>query len=106
MATPKAERRQLAKAELLLLMAVLAADHAKAFEGTAPGILPVDEWPATDPEVRIMRHYELTQPDMAKVWDQIAEGLESRAERAGYERTTGALEDGTLATFHDDTRAD
>lgn len=105
MAMPKAERRQLARAEILLLVAVLAGDHAKAFEGTAPGILPVDEWPDTDPEVSIMRRYDLTQADMAKIWDKIADGLELQAERAGYDRTLGALEDGELSAFHDDTRS-
>lgn len=100
--TPKAERRQLARAELLVLLACLAGDHERAFEGDMPGILPVDDWPPTDPEVRIMHRYDLTKADMAKVWRKIADGLESQADRAGYDRTWDALEDGSLAVFHDD----
>jgi len=89
--TAKRERRQLAKAESLMDLAIVAGGYASdlrtgLIDGTV-GIKPVAEWGDDDPHVIRCRTYGLTPVELAAVFTGIADELEARAERAGFERT-------------------
>lgn len=80
---PKAERKRLAKAELLLDVAITVqrwADDLSGKNDTAP----FSEWGEDDTFVRLCRVYGLTPADLSKIAEGIADQLEGRAERAGY----------------------
>jgi hypothetical protein len=80
---PKAERKRLAKAELLLNAAVTVQRWADDLTGKNP-TAPMSEWGDDDPFVSLCRRYALTPADLAKIAEGLAEQLEGRAERAGY----------------------
>lgn len=85
MGTRKRERCQLAKAELLLQLAVTAQRWTDELRDKNGG-LPVAEWPADDPFITLCRTYRLDPADLGAVAEQIADELEQRAIRAGYDR--------------------
>jgi hypothetical protein len=81
---PKAERKRLAKSELLLNAAVTVQRWANDLTGKNP-TAPFSEWGEDDPFVSLCRRYDLTPADLAKIAEGLAEQLEARAIRAGYE---------------------
>jgi hypothetical protein len=82
--TPKRDRQRLARAELLLQLAVFADQQAKACRSERADLIPFEAWPDDDPLRVIARTYQLTGPDLAKLLDELAGQIEARAERAGY----------------------
>lgn len=86
--TPKRERMRLAKAELLLWLAVKAADWAGQVDDR-PGAptRPFAEWSPDDPFRKMAETYALTGADLGRILDRIGDELERRAERAGYAET-------------------
>lgn len=84
--TPKRRRAQLAKSELWLAAAVWAERHAASC-ANEPGCrtIPIEEWSDDDPEKTIARTYGLSGADLAKIWRQMAQELENKAMRAGYD---------------------
>lgn len=82
--TPKRERRRLAKAELLMHLALAADAWAAMVDGSDPKCRPIEEWPADDPLVTLARTYALTPKDLAGLCRQLAQEMENRSERAGY----------------------
>jgi hypothetical protein len=85
MKTPKRQRRRLARAELLMQLATTAERWSREVAGTEPGCRPIAEWGEADPMVTICRTYDLTAADVARVLTELAEQLENRALRGGYE---------------------
>jgi hypothetical protein len=69
--TPRRRRQRLAKAELWMTLAGAAAD--------------LDEY--SSQTIRIARTYGLADADVKRLCGQIAQELENRALRAGYEET-------------------
>lgn len=80
---PRAERKRLAKAELILNLAVTAQRWADDLTGVNP-TAPFAEWGHDDPFVRLCRVYGLTPADLARLAEGLAAQLEARAERSGY----------------------
>lgn len=78
-------RKQLAKAEMLMSLALTVERWRREFIGAEPGSLPPDEWPSHDPMVKLATYYKLSWPEMAEVAIEIGEELERRALRCGYE---------------------
>lgn len=92
--TPKRRRRQLAKSELWIEAACWAQSHANSCaDKPGCGTIPFDEWQPDDREKDIARRYGLTGKDLAKVWEEMAEELENRAMRAGYDDAWVGIED-------------
>lgn len=93
--TAKAARMRLVKAELTQMLAnyCLSKQHdldgtnASADTPTDRRVLPVHEWPADDPFRVLMDTYDLTALDLAKIYDQLGEMLEAKADRGGYSET-------------------
>jgi hypothetical protein len=85
--TAKRERMRLAKAELLLHLAMTTLRWQRCLDGTEPGCLPPSEWPDDDPHILLCRTYRLTTKDLVRICDQLGAELENRAERAGYAET-------------------
>lgn len=84
MTGPKRERRRLAKAELLVQLAVTAEHWSRSLAGTESGVRPVAEWPSDDPFVTLCRTYALTPAELSAICHQLGDEIEARAERAGY----------------------
>ena len=90
----KAKRMQLAKSELLLILAVKTLEWRREVTDTPGcGTLPFDEWPSDHPLRRIALAYRLTGKDLGKLLDGIGDELERRAERAGYGDALGVFAD-------------
>ena len=86
MSTPKRERKRLAKAELLMCLAVLCETWRKGCTDEDPShYLPFAEWADDDTFVALARTYQLTGADLGKLLWQIGGELENRAIRAGYD---------------------
>lgn len=83
-ATPKRERKRLAKAELWLLLAIKAQKWSSECVG-ADGSRPMSEWGDDDPMVTLCRTYDLTAADLSRLLTTMGDELERRALRAGYE---------------------
>src|ERR1700720_2732241 len=81
----KRERTRLAKAELWLPLAVKAQEGSDDVGGRTIGVRPMSEWGEDDPMVRICRTYNLTEADLARILGRMADELENRALRQGYE---------------------
>lgn len=81
---PKRARVRLAKAELLVMLAVKAEEWKQMLAGTA-GCLPPDQWPDDDPFIELCRTYQLTPADLSRLCNQLGEDLEHRAIRVGYD---------------------
>jgi hypothetical protein len=81
---PKSARKRLAKAELLLHLAVVAQGWANDVSDADDKTIPFAEWPADDPLKQLATTYDLTSSDLARICTQLADQLEARAERAGY----------------------
>lgn len=81
---PKRERSRLAKAELLMHLAMTVEDWSKSLADANPGTRPVVEWPDNDPLVALCRTYRLTPADLSRLCHRLGDELENRAERAGY----------------------
>lgn len=81
----KRDRMRLAKAELLMHLAVTALSWQRQCENAAPGALPFEDWPPSDPFVALARTYGLTRHDLARLLDRIGDELEGRALRGGYD---------------------
>lgn len=92
---PKAVRMRLVKAELTQMLANYCLSKQHDLDGTNAGpdaplerrVLPVWQWPDDDPFRVLMRTYDLTALDLAKIYDQLGELLESKAARGGYDET-------------------
>lgn len=84
-ATPKAERRRLAKAELLLALACTAQRWANEVTDQDGRCRPFAEWPPDDPLRTLCRTYDLRPADLGRVLTEIADEVERRAMRAGYD---------------------
>lgn len=84
MTVPKAERRRLAKAEVIMHLASTAQRWADDIEGGDARVAPFDQWPADDPHRALCRTYDLAPKDLVAILTKLADGLEDRAERAGY----------------------
>lgn len=83
----KAERQRLARAELWMQLA-MSAERWKN-ELTVPGrSAPFEDWPEDDALKRLCRVYDLTPGDLARVAEGIAEQLEARALRNGYDEAS------------------
>lgn len=82
---PKRARARLAKAELLVMLAVKAEEWKQMLAGTAGGCLPPDQWPDDDPFIELCRTYQLTPADLSRLCNQLGEDLEHRAIRVGYD---------------------
>jgi hypothetical protein len=82
---PKRERRQLAKAELLVHLAMTAERWSNDLTGTDTVCRPVAEWGDDDPFVVLCRTYDLTPAELARICHGIGDEIEARAIRAGYD---------------------
>jgi hypothetical protein len=75
----------LAKSELLLCLAVSAQRWADEVGDDSSHTRPFAEWDDSDRFRALARTYDLTGPDLADVLARIAEELEARAIRCGYD---------------------
>lgn len=96
---PKRERARLAKAELWLNLAQSAqgwADSITKADAVSKKIAaggkqerndvpPIERWPNDYPICVLMKLYDLEPKDMARLCTQIANEVENRALKAGYE---------------------
>lgn len=82
---PKRQRTRLAKAELLLLLAVHCEGTAADVDGTSGRTRPFSEWGDDDPLRDLCHRYGLGQADIARLCRGIASELENSAMRRGYE---------------------
>lgn len=82
--TRKRERTRLAKAELWMLLASTAERWANDLAGNGP-VRPFEEWGDDDPMVAVARRYQLTPADLARLMGSIADQVETRALKAGFE---------------------
>lgn len=89
--TPR-ERRQCAKAVLLLHLAITAGRWADEVMDRGD-LRPFDEWSAGDPRQELLDHLALTKPDLDRVLNELADELEARANRAGYDHAAAYLDD-------------
>lgn len=78
----KSARKRLAKAELMMHLAVTANRWKSELQGSGR---PVSEWSADDPLVTLCRTYQLAPAELAEVCDKIGDELEGRALRGGYD---------------------
>jgi hypothetical protein len=86
---PKRERRRLARAELLLHLAVTVERWGKTLveAGTGEGAArnpSVEEWGRDDPLGALCRTYGLSPADLAQECHRLGDEMEKRALRAGY----------------------
>lgn len=84
---PKAQRRKLVTAELLMHLATSTERWAHQVQDDDGGTLPFDQWPDDDPLVALARTYDLTPDDLAGVLRKVGGRLEAQAVRAGYDDT-------------------
>lgn len=94
---PKARRRRLARAELLMLAAMKVQEWADDAGDRNDHTIPFMQWPASDPFREIGLMYGLTGEDLALILDDMAQLLEDKAERFGYEETW-EVDDDTVVT--------
>lgn len=80
----KSERLRLARAELLVQLAMSAGRWANELRG-GPGARPFEEWPHDDALKSLCRTYRIDRTDLAKAADDLADRLERQAIRAGYD---------------------
>lgn len=85
MTVRKRERVRLAKAELLLYLARAAQNWGDAVSDADDQTRPFAEWPDHDPLRKLAATYDLTGADLGRICTQLADQLEARAERAGYD---------------------
>ena len=83
---PKARRRQLAKSEILLALAVKAEVWRMQVTDDSPDTLPFAQWHPDDPFRKLCKAYNLSPADLSHVLRDIGESLEKQAMRAGYEK--------------------
>lgn len=86
MKTPKRKRAQLARSELLVLLAVKAQEWADDCGDLNDDTIPFEKWPDDESFVAIAKRYGLTGRDLCRLLSRIAQETEDRAVRAGYER--------------------
>lgn len=89
-AEPKRRRTKLAKSELWLALAATAqrwSDEVGDKPGT--GTLPFAQWGTApgdmDPFHELCQRYDLSAADLSRILEHIAEQLENRALRNGYD---------------------
>lgn len=83
-ATPKRQRRRLARADLIVELSMTADRWACEVDSTEPKMRPFDEWPDDDPLRTLCRVYGLAPADLAGILRDLSADLEARAERCGY----------------------
>ncbi len=83
--TPKRERLRLAKAELLLDIAIQTQKLAEGCGDRSTRHTPFAKWADHDPIRQIALAYGLSGKDLDKILTKIAGELEARAMRSGYE---------------------
>jgi hypothetical protein len=81
---PKHERKRLAKAELLIFLAMKADEWAKAVSDADDKTTPFGTWPDNEPFMDLALRYCLSGADLGKILDSLGGDLENRAERCGY----------------------
>lgn len=81
--TTKRARKRLAKAELIMALAIKTNQWARMIDGS-DGSRPFEEWPDDDPFKELTIRYGLAPADLAKLLDGLGDDLEWRAERAGF----------------------
>lgn len=81
----KRERVRLAKAELLMSLAVTAERWASEIEGTAEGVIPFAQWPDDDQRKTLCHTYGLSQADLVRITRGLAQEIENSSMRRGYE---------------------
>lgn len=82
---PKRQRTRLAKAELLMDLAVTADRWAGEVAGTIDGVRPFSEWPDSDPRRQLCHRYGLTPADIVRICRALGAELENASMRRGYE---------------------
>lgn len=92
----KRRRRQLAKSEALLQLAMKAQRWEEEILGTAtgPAMLPFEQWPRDHPWHAMCRTYGLTPADVAGILHELADEMETRAIGAGYDDHWDELPEG------------
>lgn len=81
----KRERTRLARAEILMQLAMTAQRWADEVADRSGTTRPVAEWPADDPMVRLMRTYDLSQYDLDRLLTAIAQQIENRSLASGFD---------------------
>jgi hypothetical protein len=82
--TPKRYRKRLARAELLMHLAVAVERWGQSVIDQDGG-RPFAEWPADDPLRLLVSTYDLSPADLASICHELGDRLERQAERSGYE---------------------
>lgn len=82
---PKRQRTRLAKAELLMLLAVHMEQTGADVDGTSGRTRPFAEWGDDDPLRQLCHTYGLGQADIARLCRALASELENDAMRRGFE---------------------
>lgn len=85
--TPKKDRVRLAKAELLMELALRAECWKRQATDQDSAMRPFAEWTPDDPLRAIAITYNLTGEDLGRILDRLGSELEARADRAGYADT-------------------
>lgn len=83
----KSERMRLAKAELLLSLAMKAQEWADDVSDANSMTKPFEQWPDDDRFKQLAITYGLTGRDLGSILTKLAQQLEDRADRAGYDET-------------------
>lgn len=86
-AAPKRTRKRLARATLLIHLAMTADRWARQISDQEPGVIPFADYPEDDPFVTLCRTYQLKPADLAEVCRFLGAKLERDAVTAGYEDT-------------------
>ena len=83
----KFARKRLARAEMLMQLAMTADRWVSELAGTAPDVRPFEEWPNDEGFRVLARKYDLTKGDLVAIVRAVSVQAEQRAERAGYSET-------------------
>lgn len=68
-----------------MMISTKVDEWARQCGSRSPQAIPFNEWPDTDPLVELAMAYGLSGKDLDKILVKLADELERRAERAGYE---------------------
>lgn len=82
----KPYRRQLAKSELIMCLAVKTLEWQRdVTDDPRSPTIPFEDWTDDDPFRDIALRYRLSGQDLGRILHELGDELEARAMRAGYE---------------------
>lgn len=83
--TAKRDRKRAARAALIAELSMTAERWSSELAGKEKGVTPPEEWPDSDPFVRLALLHGLSFADVSKLCADLGAELEERALRNGYD---------------------